>query len=100
MTEQLIAITVQAYLNHLERTEEDWCNVNTERNVRRWTSMLSGEVCIAACEKDVLAWACLMLMAVTDKGSDAWQWAERILVPLHVGKAKQQQLGEDFLPIP
>ena len=100
MTAQLIAITVQAYLNHLERTEESWCNATTERNVRRWTSMLSEEVCITACEKDVLAWACLMLMAVTNKGSDAWQWAERIFVPLHVGKAKQQQLGKDFLPIP
>ena len=56
MTERLIAITVQAYLNHLERTEEAWCNAATERNVQRWTSVLSEEACIEECDNDVLAW--------------------------------------------
>ena len=100
MTELLIAITVQAYLIHLERTEEAWCNAGTERNVHRWASMLSEEACIAQGDENVLAWACLMLVAVTERKCDTRQWAERILVQLHISEDEQRRLGENFLLIP
>ena len=53
--------------------------------------MLSEEACIAECDEDVLTWACLMLVAVTDCRSNVRQWAERILVQLHVSEDEQRR---------
>ena len=100
VTERLIALTFQAYLNYLERIDQAWSNAATEHSVQMLVPALSQKTCIADCDEDVLAWSCLMLVAVTEPGSAACQWADQMLAQLRISATKQDQLGQRFVRIP
>jgi hypothetical protein len=52
------------------------------------------------CDGDVLAWSCLMIHVVTEWGSNAWEWADRLLKRLNISESTQGRLGSEFVPIP
>lgn len=100
MTERLLVIGCQAYLNQLEGVERGWINANSERKVWRSVQQLDRNCCIAESDREVLEWSCLMLTASVDKASTTWCWANCILLSLLMNAEKRLQLGMIFIPIP
>lgn len=100
VTEGLMALTLRAYLNYLERIGQAWSNAATEHSVQMLVPSLSQRTCNAECHENAPAWSCLMLATVTESGSAACQWADQMLAQLEISATKQAELGQNFVPIP
>lgn len=97
--ERLLATAVCAYNINAERsfiTPNPLSLMYVEEQVR----IIASSRDMDRCDKDVLEWACLMLRATTEKGTESWRWADTRLRIRTVSDARRKDLGEAFLPIP
>jgi hypothetical protein len=100
LTERILVIGCQTYLNHLEGVERGWINANSERKVRRSVQQLDGDRCKVECNQDALVWSCLMVTATVEAASNTWFWADGILSDLKMTTERRLYLGQDFIPLP
>src|ERR1700744_816202 len=82
--ERLLAVTIQAYINWLERTIRKWSNFSSEHEVEVHVGVLKeSEAHLDAWDdetRDSFAWCCLMLRDTTTEDSLSWRWTEKHLV--------------------
>jgi hypothetical protein len=100
LTERILVIGCQTYLNHLEGVERGWINADSERKVRRSIQQLDGERCMLECDQDGLVWSCLIVAATVEPASSTWVWADGILSDLKMTPERRLYLEKDFIPLP
>ena len=108
------AVLIIATLTTLERVLAaalGTYNVYAERNLRppnpicrlyiqSHFTVLAENLNLGSCDPDALEWACLMLKATTEKGSNIWRWADRQLRRTCPNECRQRELSRAFLPVP
>ncbi|KAJ9602988.1 hypothetical protein H2200_012283 [Cladophialophora chaetospira] len=102
--ERLLAVTIQAYINWLERTIRNWSNFSSEHEVAVHIRALKAPEGYAdACTDETraaVAWCCLMLRDTTETDSLAWGWAVERASAMSVLKDREEELDRLFLPRP
>jgi len=76
--ERLLAHTLHAYCFHSERSSAPEAVLQLQANLGS-LSPDRGTYVLGEPEEDALDWAACIICATTEKGSDAWKWADRIL---------------------
>lgn len=99
ITERLLIIGCQAYVDYLEGLQPYWINAK-KQDVRNSVQTIDRIQCEAECNNDVLAWCCLVLHATAERGGETWCWADSILNNIQITEERRDELGKNFIVIP
>jgi hypothetical protein len=111
-TERLLTVALQAYINYIERTERPGTKTVTELEIGILKSTVTeldiellkrtvgASQSFMHIDEEVLMWACLMVKATTDSGSDAQRWVDTVFSFKKFDYGRQEHLEARFLPFP
>lgn len=96
ITEQVLAIGLQAFLDYLQGVK-----LHTTDKSFDWSLQKLGDS-IMECDKDTLTWTCMMLAATLPEDVDPWPWVNRALAnfQITVRSGRRIDLSKIFLPVP